>query len=183
MDCDHIGLAEQNIQRRIPVFLMHDLEGIVREHPHAEGLRDPCHAAAYRAEADDPNGLSRQLEGVISQQGEGIGPGPFPVHDVGVVAVRPCREVQDERECMLGHCVCGVARDIADREAVIPCGLQVDDVVSGCDHGNQLQFLERAHGINAYRDLVGDDAVRIRRALNRLVLGRVLVRFIYTEGF
>mmetsp|Transcript_43168 Transcript_43168/g.137268 ORF Transcript_43168/g.137268 Transcript_43168/m.137268 type:complete len:365 (-) Transcript_43168:8-1102(-) len=143
------------------------------EHLHAHELRDLCNLAADAAAAtDEAKGLAPQLE-VWHLQALG---------EVVSVALRQHAhlrhqggaEVEQERDDQLSDRIAAVGRAVADRDALLLGGCEVDVVEAGAS------LLDQAHGrrearddVARNRDLLGDDDLLALDTLQDLLRGGV----------
>ena len=76
---------------------------------------------------------------------------------------------------MLRHRVDCVVANVADDNSALPTGLDVDDICSCRGDGDEVHPRSALERLAAYRDLVGDDNVRLRDAAGDLSWKRPLI--------
>ena len=73
---------------------------------------------------------------------------------------------------MFRHAHGGIRRDIADGDAHVATGSQIDTVVARCGDADEPQFRQLLQGCASHLDLVGDDDLRACQRRDHFVRGR-----------
>ena len=174
---DDVGGAEQPFERRLadPLGQVAAVPAGAGGDVHAHGVGDVRHALPDVAEPDDADGLFGQLDERRVPVAEVALSAPLALpHGPGIV-VGPGGDVQQECEDVLCDAVGAVSRDVADDDAPLTGGLEVDVVVAGRQLADILQAGQLVEHFARDAHFVDQDAVGLPGTFHHLLLAGMVV--------
>ena len=137
---DNVRLAQQGLQRHEPRPLRHRLFMARRdEQAHPEGLGHPAHGLTDGTVAHQAHGPAAQLRQRLVPEAEIRAALPLAVKDRRRMKPHLLGDLQQQGKGHLGHSCRGIAGNVADRDAVALCRLDVDDIVARRQNTDHFQ--------------------------------------------